>query len=161
MTDREAALRRELDSLITDDGRIFARSVVEFARANPNTELHARFQWNLEQAAYQHWLSTARRLISVYVSTEAGERRTISLTVDRLNGGGYRDRDEVLATAEMRRMAVEDALAEILRWRERNSHLAPELGQIFSAIDRLTAPPPPAPPARRGRRPRPEDRPSA
>ena len=32
MTDREAAVRRELEALIGDDGRIYARQVVEFAR---------------------------------------------------------------------------------------------------------------------------------
>lgn len=162
MTDREAALRRELEALITDDGRLYARQVVEFARQNPNSELHNRFQWDLEQAAYLHWLSTARRLIAVYVTSETGERTTISLSVDRLNGGGYRNAAEVLSTAAMRRMAVEDALAEVQRWRERCSHLAPELGQIFAAIDQLAAAPvPEAPPVRRGRRPRREDRPSA
>ena len=162
MTDREAAVRRELEALIGDDGRIYARQVVEFARLNTDSELHNRFQWDLEQAAYLHWLSTARRLIAVFITSEAGERTTISLSVDRINGGGYRDRNEVLSTAAMRRMATEDALAEIQRWRERNSHLVPELASIFAAVDRATAAPvPEAPPARRGRRRRGEDRPSA
>jgi hypothetical protein len=160
MTDREAQLRSELEDLIDADGRIFAADVVDFAVRNPGSELHRRFQWDQAKAAYQHWLHTARHLIAVYVLDVRGERRTISLTTDRVNGGGYRERDDVLSSAEMRRQAVQDAIAEITRWRDRNNHLH-ELAEIFAAIDRATTGPPPAQTRRMRRLTPPEERPSA
>lgn len=162
MTEREAQLRNELSGLIDADGRIYASDVIDWARDNRESELHRRFQWDERKAAYQHWLSTARHLIAAYIETERGERRMVSLSTDRINGGGYRDWTDVLDVAEMRRVAIADALAEVGRWRERNSHLIPELTQIFAAIDAALAPPPPAPRRGRPRRlPPPDERPAA
>lgn len=164
ITDREIRLRGELEALIDDDGRIWANDVVEWAQENPESELHRRFQWDVQKAAYQHWLHTARHLIAVFITSEAGERRVVSLTTDRINGGGYRDWGDVLTSEEMRRQAVADALADAQRWRDRNSHLAAELGEVFAAIDLALSPSPAAPAARRSRSrrpPAPEARPSA
>lgn len=49
--------------------------VVDRAR-NPESDLHGKFNWNVEEAARQHWLDTARTLIrSVKVVVEHSEHR--------------------------------------------------------------------------------------
>lgn len=126
----------ELLALADDDGVIFPDQVVDWARGHPKSALHAQFQWDVARAAREHWLWQARQLIAVHVVDDAGHRQTISLSIDRGHGGGYRPLDQVLANDELRRLAVGQAIGEALRWRERNSHLL-ELRPVFRSIERL------------------------
>lgn len=136
----------ELVALARRDGLIYPPDVVAWARAHPLSATGVTFQWDVEKAAYQHWLDHARRLISVHVVTDAGERQTISLVVDRNHGGGYRRMDEVLNNAELRRAAIEDAVRELVRWKDRHAHLRQELQPLLRAVDRAARQwlPPPA-----------------
>jgi hypothetical protein len=127
----------ELVALRRGDGLIHASDVVDWARENPRSATGETFEWDRDKAAYQHWLDHARRLISVHVVTLAGERQTISLVIDRNHGGGYRRMDDVLNNADLRRAAVEDAVKELLRWKERHGYLRQELQPVFSSVDRL------------------------
>lgn len=45
-----------------ETGRITPDSVIEQAR-NPRHPLHDKFNWNVEEAAMEHWRETARQLI--------------------------------------------------------------------------------------------------
>ena len=53
---------------------------------------------------------------------------------DNKGGGDNRDPDNVLSSAEMRRAAVAQSIAELRQWRERHRHLT-ELSEFFDAID--------------------------
>lgn len=125
----------ELVALRRDDGFIHAPDVVAWAQTHPHSATGETFEWDVDKAALQHWLDHARRLISVHVVSIAGERQTISLVLDRNNGGGYRRMADVLNNAELRRSAVEDAVKELLRWKDRHGHLE-ELQPVFQAVDR-------------------------
>jgi len=137
----------ELRALSDNQGLIHAPRVVEWAQLNPDSALYREFNWNVEKAAYDHWVWRARQLIALHIVSETGERRTISLAIDRKQGGGYRDLGEVITNEELRRAAVTQALAELQRWCNRNSHLERELGVLFRSIKRLalkyTKKPPP------------------
>lgn len=128
----------ELLLLKDKDGLIHPATVVEWAREHPNSELHSRFNWDVDQAAYQFWLWQARTLISIHIVGENGERRTVSLMFDRTNGGGYRDLSEVMNTQELRRQAVVEAVTELQRWCERHKHLN-EMRPVFEALNRVVA----------------------
>jgi hypothetical protein len=138
-------IRREIEALVHNDGMVYAPEVVEWARANPASALHAQFDWDVNRAAHKYWLEQARTLIQVYVTNEAGARTTISLVSDRKAGGGYRDLDSVLSNREMRAEAVRQALDDLERWRQRNGHLG-ELRTLFRTIDRAFERLRPAPP---------------
>lgn len=126
----------ELVALRRSDGLIYPPDVIEWAQENPQSAIGATFEWDVKKAARQHWLDHARRLISVHVVSVAGERQTVSLVIDRTNGGGYRRIADVLDNAELRRAALEDAVKELCRWKDRHPHLRQELQPVFSAIDR-------------------------
>jgi len=58
--------------LYARDGTVTPDSVILAAR-DPNSPLHARFNWDIEEAAMEHWRDTARSLIRsvrVIVKTE-------------------------------------------------------------------------------------------
>jgi hypothetical protein len=61
--DRDVAIRERLEKIAArHGGRLTPEAVVEDAR-DPESPLHGEFNWNLEHAAYAHWLEVARRLI--------------------------------------------------------------------------------------------------
>ena len=126
----------EIVALTASDGKIYPSVVVAWAQANPDSELHRRFEWDIEKAAHEHWLWQARQLISIHVVDLAGDRTTISLEIDRTRGGGYRDMGAVLSNADLRRMATEQALRELHRWVAKYKHIA-ELQAVFRAVDRV------------------------
>ena len=141
--DREA-LREELDALRDPLGRLRPQVIVDWARANPNSELYKDFQWDEKKAAYQHWLNQARQIVAIiFVEMETGRRETFSLVSDRSHAAGYRDSEEVFTSSRMRAEAVEMALKELKQWRNRYFHLTPELDEFFELIDRRCGPPPP------------------
>lgn len=150
------SIKEELEALFSKDGMLHPHVVVEWARTHPDSELHREFEWDDAKAADRFRNDQARRLIQIHLVVD-NERTVFSLVSDRVRGGGYRPTDEVFNTEGMRAEAVEMALAEIRRWRERYAHLAPELSSIFRVIDRAGAVP--AATARPGRPERP--RPSA
>jgi hypothetical protein len=61
--DRRRAIRERLEKIrVAHGGYLTPEAVIEDAR-DPDSLLHDEFNWNVEQAAYQHWLYTARRII--------------------------------------------------------------------------------------------------
>ena len=126
----------ELRALADNQGLIHAPRVVEWAQNNPESALYREFEWDTDKAAHGYWVWQARRLIAIHIVSEAGERRTISLAIDRKAGGGYRDVGEVLGNAELRQAAVKQALEELQRWQQRYSHLERDLGTLFRSINR-------------------------
>lgn len=133
-------IEQELLALTDDEGFIKPRIVVEWARGNPASELHGRFEWDDARAAEKYRLDQARQLISVYVRTDDGQRATISLVQDRNADGGYRKIEQVMSNAELRAMALRQAMREFNRWRQRYEHLS-ELAKVFSAAAAVEAPP--------------------
>ncbi len=138
-------IQQELKALTDDAGFIKPASVVQWAKRHPESELHKHFEWNDRLAAEQHRLDQARQLIAVYIRNDDGHRMTISLIRDRHVSGGYRQLDRVLANAELRAMALRQALEEFQRWQERYQYLL-ELARIFEAAAVVRAEVMPAPP---------------
>ena len=136
---RKAKLLAELHALKRQDGIYAAADVVEFARDHPKSELHKQFNWNKDEAAYEHWLLTARHLITIYVVVRSKNSPTvivpvISIPSMRREGGSYASRD-VLSSNEQWR---QDCLAEEKTWflsqAEKWEPVLPELNPVWKAI---------------------------
>lgn len=140
-------VQRELWALEDADGMIHAETVVEWASAHPDSELHQRFDWEDTEAGPKWRLHQARQLIARFVVEPVNRHRlTVSLKIDRSDGGGYRALEDVVIDGSLRAHAVNDALSELGRWRERFIHLT-ELQPLFAMIEqtmveRMVAPPP-------------------
>lgn len=127
------AIVDEILALTDEDEMIHPSRIVEWARENPESELFGQFEWNDTKAAHEYRLHQARRLIAVHVVDDSGDRRVISLVTDRSKGGGYRDLQTVLSSAEMRQIALRQALSEFNRVRIKYEHLR-ELASINETI---------------------------
>lgn len=117
-----------------------ADMVWQWAQSHKKSYLHTLFPWNKDVAAKAHWQQLARRYIKiVFVGRDVPVRKWVSLSIDRTNGGGYRDREIVLKQPSHREIMIADLKAEFIRLRQCNADLGddPELAMIFATIDKL------------------------
>ena len=134
-------IRRELDRLRAQAGGLLSpERVVEFA-SNPETALHSQFTWDDGEAAHQYRLWQARKVISVVVierDDSAGPRirSFVSLTTDRVPGGGYRELDDVLSDERLHRQMLDDALDDLRRVRRKYQALQ-SLRPVWRAMDEV------------------------
>lgn len=139
-----ARLKKEIDDLRkkSADGRIRPGPMVEFARGNPDSELHGQFQWDDGECGRQYRLEQARNLIRAYVIVlprlERRVRGYISLSTDRDQGGGYRQTERVIRNSSQRNQMIAEAF-ETARSFRRRYHYLPELDQFFDDVDQLVA----------------------
>lgn len=126
-------IREELETLRDEAGLIHAERVVEWAREHADSALHSQFEWDDTKAAEEYRIWQARKTIAIHIVTQEGERRFISLSIDRADGGGYRDVEDVMRQRELRDVALHDALMELRRVRARYQHLK-ELAAVWSAV---------------------------
>ena len=116
------------------DGRLYPREVVSWARDNPGTALHKAIEWNNRKAADAYRLAQVRQMIEIYVINVPDGPLVISLSHDRLAGGGYRSVHEVAASAELRKIALKDALAELDRVQAKYDRIT-DLAAIWAEAD--------------------------
>jgi hypothetical protein len=133
----------ELAQLREQHGTLRAEDVLEFAK-DENTALHAEFEWDDTEAARQHRLAQARKIIRINVQvipTARGDVTVpvyVSLSSDRIQpGGGYRRLEDVMNDSKLRNEFLAQALAEFERVRRKYQNLQ-ELSPIFAAIERVT-----------------------
>jgi hypothetical protein len=108
--------------------------VVEWAKRNPESALYKQFEWDDAKAGADYRVWQARRLIALHIVTPEGERKTVSLTVDRKKGGGYRQIEDVVRIPALRETMLQDALKELHRVKTKYQHLT-ELAGVFKQID--------------------------
>jgi len=135
-----------------NSGLLNPADVVEYA-SNKNTYLHSRFEWDDAKAGREYRLWQARQIISLELTVveapssmpkkmtlefrpAAAEpvRAFVSLGEDRHKGGGYRSIEEVLSEPSLREQLLEEAKAEMIRFKVKYQRLI-ELDKVFSAID--------------------------
>lgn len=138
-----SAIVHELEAVRAEDphGLLRPEAVVQRA-SDPSNPLHASFCWDDSVAAHRHRLEQARALIRVSVTLLPGRaepvRAYVSLTTDRASGqegaeaGGYRPVAEVLQHDGLRKIMLEDALAELRAFQVKYARLE-ELASVFEA----------------------------
>lgn len=131
----------ELELIRKNHGGVLRpEDMVEFAK-DPETTLHHDFNWDIEEAAYQHWLETARRIIRAVVTivgegdTAISYRAYVSLSSDR-GKDGYRAIAEVFTDEERTEIMLQDALQELSSFKKKY-YVLKQLKKIFEDIDEV------------------------
>ena len=128
-------IRKELEQIKGRRELLMPEEVVQWAHDHPDSALHGSFDWDDTEAARKYRIWQARQIISFNVIKEHGVRQFISLTVDRVRGGGYRNTQSVARHKEMREVMLADALGELKRIKEKYRHLV-EFAAVFAEIDK-------------------------
>jgi hypothetical protein len=153
------SIKTELLAIKADDELLLVDNVIVAARSSPETypDLHNRlFSRTDAELAEDQRRHIVRQLIAVHIVEDEGHRALISLTIDRSNqGGGYRSLNDVLPRVDLREIMLADALRDLDRLQQKYNRLN-ELAEVWSAKEKVRTKT-----RRRGRRPRPDDRPSA
>jgi hypothetical protein len=102
----ERTLRDEINVLQDKGGHLYVDKVWKTAQANPSSALYGRFNWNLEEAAIEHWRTTARQLIREFrlvVETTNTEREieVRQFVRDPATRQGYRNTTKLKNSPEM------------------------------------------------------------
>lgn len=145
------SIRSELLNIQHSDPQniLHAADAVRWAADNPESDLHRSLEWDNQKAADEHRLSQVRHLIQLHVVLEDGGPVLVSLSVDRVRGGGYRSIDEVLPVQDLRDIMLADALAELERVRRKYERVV-ELTEVWIAAEAVRNAPQPR--QRRGAR---------
>jgi hypothetical protein len=118
------SIESELLAIKGSDEFLIAEDVVEWARANPGSDLHKSLEWDDRVAAVEYRLHQVRRLIAIHVTYSDGSRKFVSLSIDRTRDrGGYRDIDDVLQDQTLHAVMLADALRELERVQARYNEL--------------------------------------
>ncbi|WP_375413100.1 hypothetical protein [uncultured Bradyrhizobium sp.] len=137
--DKGKQIETELAKIKGNKEVINASDVVEWAKKHPKSALYTCFEWDDATAGAEHRLWQARRLIALHIVTVEGQRKTVSLTMDRAKGGGYRQIEDVVRVPDLRERMLQDALAELRRVRAKYNSLV-ELASVFAEIDKFDLP---------------------
>ena len=141
---KDAAVAKELNALQREDGSWSPEDVVEYARQNKKSALHNRFDWNVEEAAMEHWLLVARHLIKHIVIIEPRSR---DVTIGQLvsvpsRRGGDKGSFITMATLsnneEWRLEVLEEITSKLKTMKSHYASVLPELDPVWRAIKRST-----------------------
>ena len=117
-------------------GLLLVEDGVAWAKAHPKSELHSALEWDDKKAGHEYRIWQVRRLISIHIKNEVGVRTTVSLTIDRNNGGGYRDVSDVMKRPNLREVMLSDALDELERIQKKYDGIV-ELARVWEEADRV------------------------
>ena len=140
-TEKQRAIIDALAAIAADnDGLLQVDTVIAAARPKASP-LHDRFDWDDTEAAHKWRQEQARALIRVTVkylpSVGDNVRVFVSLTTDQKeDGGGYRHLVSVMTDKDQREQLLEDAHADMLRFRQKYRHLS-ELANVIAAMTKL------------------------
>lgn len=117
-------------------GLLKAEEAVAWASNNQESALYRSLEWDDVKAGHEYRVWQVRRLIAIHITTKEGVRQMVSLTIDRIDGGGYRDINAVISSPEMRTVMLADALAELDRVKLKYESLR-ELTEVWDAANRV------------------------
>jgi hypothetical protein len=128
------SIQDELNALKDGNGIIDAKVVLKWARTHRKSAIAKKLTWNNVKAANEFRLVQIRRLIIVYTTNVHSEPTVISLTTDRVEGGGYRQIGDVLSDASLRDIAVRDAVTFLYSAYAKYSYLV-ELANVGRELE--------------------------
>ena len=142
MSDASKTRIEELKAIAMKHGGVLKPDdVVSFAK-DPETSLHAAFDWNDTDAAQKWRIEQARGIIQVAVEIIMVKNKEISVRVfispiaaRKENGdGGYKLVESLLHNRKGRREILETALSELDVFQKKYNWLS-ELVKVFEAIE--------------------------
>lgn len=136
---RADRIKEELRLLQGNSEMLAPAKIVEWAKGNPESQLHKCFEWDDSRAAYQYRVDQARNLIRLYITVEPGRRDTVSLRQDRHEDGGYRRIGDVMRIPDLKQQMLDEALADLRRIQKKYEMLT-ELASVWREIDALQPP---------------------
>jgi len=122
-------------------GLIKPVEAVAWARGHPQSALYAELEWDDSIAGEQYRIQQVRQLIQVFVEPVHQTRQFVSLSIDRVGGGGYRRIESVMGQQDLRTILLKDAFSELGRMQERYQALT-ELDRVWAAADAARKGPP-------------------
>lgn len=128
---------------VRHNGKLTPRAVLEDAKSR-TSPLHKAFEWSETKAATEYRLWQARHIVNSLIVVVRGGKdaktddlpKRAFVSVRREKGRDYTSRADALTDAELRAQMVEQAIRELVSWRDRNADLS-ELASVHKLVDQL------------------------
>jgi hypothetical protein len=125
----------QLEALRGNDGVLHVDDVIGWAQEHKDSALGRQYNWDVEEAAFEHWRQRTRQLIRLHiVHPVSRQREVVSLQIDQIKGGGYRKLDDVLNSPRLTEFLLQDAIQELWRVYQKYQHFT-ELAGVGREID--------------------------
>jgi hypothetical protein len=113
------SIQQELCALKRAHKLLKRETVHQWAEKHSSSAIYKALEWNDAEGAYQYRLLQIGNLIQIHCRDVDGTRTLVSLSVDRVSGGGYRSMREVISDKKMREILLADALEDLRRMEDR------------------------------------------
>lgn len=117
--------------------------IVDFARSNPQSELHKCFTWDNDVAAEKYRLYEARHIVAnlkiIYINDEKEEVKTHVRFMQRNEtspNAGFKETVKMISDFDEREKLLNVAIFELKQFERKYKDLT-ELQDVFDAIDAL------------------------
>lgn len=128
------SVKQELTELFADNEKTTVGEIIEWARKHSASALYHELKFNDNATAAELWRQHhVRKLIAIHIVDPGGQRQTVSLSIDRVTGGGYRAMNDVLREMPLREVLLEDAFNELHRVEAKFDSLN-ELARVWDAV---------------------------
>ena len=128
------SIKDELLSLRDDQDMIYPHVVVDWARQHEDSSLYRSIEWNNSIAADNYRVWQVRQLLKVHVVNDDKTPRVLSLSIDRVSGGGYRTVESILSRRDLTNIMVLDAIAELERVKKRYNSIK-KLSKVWDELE--------------------------
>ena len=112
------------------------QNIVDYAEANPSSELHKCFTWDDSKAANEWRKQEARQVVRLLVFEDEETNTPSKIRVLQKTTDAYEPVTRIVRNKDEYEALLERAYAELRAFRERYKNLA-ELEQILELIDEL------------------------
>lgn len=112
-------IQQELCALKRAHKLLKTEAVHRWAQNHPNSAIHKALEWNDAEGAYQYRLIQIGTLIQIHCRDLEGVRTLVSLSIDRVGGGGYRSMTDVLSDKKLSDILLSDAIEDLRRMEDR------------------------------------------
>ncbi len=134
-----AKLKREMEDLRLD-GRISPDRLVDWAEANPDSELYSSFQWDDAVAGREYRIWQAREMIQNFTVTVGVSDEILiipQISIPSLRGtdaGSYVSEDVVSSNEQYRLEVLEEEKSKLRSVANKYHTLLPELQRVWDMI---------------------------
>lgn len=112
-------IQEELCALKRQHKLLKATTVLKWAQAHPKSAIYRALEWDDAVGAEQWRLYQIGTLIQVHCRDLDGVRTLVSLSIDRVAGGGFRSMQDVLSDKKLKEILLADALEDLRRLEDR------------------------------------------
>ncbi len=109
-----------------------------YAKNHRNGDIAKRLNWDDKECGDLYRIDQIRKMIHIYIVDEEGEPEFVSLSIDRVDGKGYRPIKDVVSNKMLSSIMLQDAFNDLERMQVKYARVK-ELTSVWNALGKVKA----------------------